>query len=589
MSLTVPPLEENEHPVGQVMLSRRNNLVSTEERKAYLESEGAKYLKPETITDSIAGGTTLLNAEFVIWLSKRILNKEGILIPGAPAVEADCEDGVKTLKKIDDITLKVMPCRQELERYELGLKASNPNHYPYPFIGELKDNTRIVEETDIAFWDHTVQPERYRGNIKIVSISHGWYTKRHIDPENLTLHMLATMLESYLDVLKDTGITKIAVFLDFTAFKQKTIRPKTNAERAEMDIALSSLNVWYAHSMCEVWLFKKMASEINDYVKEDYSNYDRKKEKTKVLSYDERGWTFFEIMISSLSSTAPMLDLGKLIAGDLNVDTFRTEILPGIRDSLFTEPVYKRRELKNNRVLPLDPKEFAIEVEKKTFTNKKSAISEGDLAVVLEKYAQAYNDITQHVTESDFNFCGWDKVTLLKLCNTLLINCEKLTYLSLRGNPEIDVEVANRLAEICVDKLKDMKIIDFGESIKDSAMPIAMGKFSDRKITVLFSADNVAAPASFELKAPEAGNTRRGNLTGSETLNDVTDTLYQAVDQMVEYTQNQERRMTANEDRIVRLEQEVTTLRESQASRRPMNRRRIANRIRSTDDNQIWS
>jgi len=574
MSLTVPPASPLEG--AQVMLSRVHSEVSTEESKAFLKSDGAKYVKAKTIIDSIVDGTRLLNAHFVIWLSEQIFlgDKTGIRIPAAPEVPAEGENPVIPL--IPKETLHRMPCRQELERYEAGFPKDYQGDLPLPFIGKL-------EEGDIAYWDHTKKPECYIGNTKIVSVSHGWYTKKHIDPDNITLRLLAATLTSYLEVLGKTSIQYIAVFLDFTAFKQKTIREKTEAEKAQMKIALKSLNVWYAHNMCEVWLFTKMASHICKYVNDEYLDYTRTETATEVLGYHGRGWTYFENMISSLSSTTPMLDLGELIDGDL------TEEKLDKLATLFTDPINKRRTLKKNRVLPVQPEQFDEVIKTKTFTNKGDGVTEGDMHDVKVLYKETYNDITQNVTVSDFNYCDWDKVTLLELCNTLLKNCEKLTYLSLRGNPEIDVEVANRLAEICVDKLKDMKIIDFGESIKDLAMPIAMGKFSDRKITVVFSADNVATQHSFELKAPEAGNTRRGNLTGSETLNDVTDTLYQAVDQMVEYTQNQERRMTANEDRIVRLEQEVTTLRELQASRRPTNRRRIANRIRSTDDNQIWS
>merc|ERR1712139_88900 len=129
---------------------------------------------------------------------------------------------------------------------------------------ELKDFRAMPSK------DHGRRVDGDGSNCPIIAVSYCWVTPDHPDPDGEQLKLLVRMLKgfhSYYKQIKDT-----AIFLDWCSLYQKSFGDAL--EEASFRSALQNVNIWYMHTITNVWCL----TEIPKHAPKD------------MKSYHERGW-----------------------------------------------------------------------------------------------------------------------------------------------------------------------------------------------------------------------------------------------------------------------------------------------------------
>jgi len=232
--------------------------------------------------------------------------------------------------------------------------------------------------------------------VRLVSVSHCWFTEEHPDPDGRNLEILGVVLTRFLaSAFCSNAAGGAAVFLDWTSLPQK---PRTDEQEARFSRALKSINVWYAHPCSIVWMLTARWPGI--------------------VPYGARGWPHFERAISSLiARTGYVLDLGKLETAELpcycvNASSPSTGIV-GICTAHRTPPVH--------------PNIFEAEIASRTVTNG------ADKALLVHKYAQVFRDVMGNARLLDFTSLKWGDAEVMQLSSALPA-CGCLAELRLSNN-----------------------------------------------------------------------------------------------------------------------------------------------------------
>jgi hypothetical protein len=179
---------------------------------------------------------------------------------------------------------------------------------------------------------------RIGGALPLICVSHCWHGKEHPDPYGDNLLVLADAIEERIDgALPGTApATEFAVFLDWCSLHQRGAggterRPN---ERAAFGVAISRMQLWYAHQKTLVYLLTATPAEWTGAA----AAAGDVAVKGAHVPYEGRGWPTFERTVSMLIKEqsskcwATIVDVG---SGSRKPQPPRT---PSSFDALVTDP-----------------------------------------------------------------------------------------------------------------------------------------------------------------------------------------------------------------------------------------------------------
>ena len=283
----------------------------------------------------------------------------------------------------------------------------------------------------------------------LVIVSYAWLSPEHPDPEGRQLReVLAPAIEWYMSeratyisgdvyAVKHSAAGKRAqltppftaegidfgIFLDFSSIWQKERSP---VQEQSFHRALDSMDLLYAHQETVVWRMTRLLSGDT------------------VLPYEQRGWPFFETAASQYVKPAwHCLDLGSTEATQ---ELANYEGVTKVPSELAEQKTYWHHsgtpgrvgKLKDRRLPPLVPEEFAKRATSKTVTNGK------DKEVLLRLQADVSTCVLSTVRVLSFSALGWGDSDATLLAKALRL-CANLHTLNLSRN-EIGPEGARDIA-----------------------------------------------------------------------------------------------------------------------------------------------
>ena len=167
-------------------------------------------------------------------------------------------------------------------------------------------------------------------SLPVLVLSYPWLDKDHPDRHGGLLRRLAPVLEAMLAECR-RGVEKgggrlaslapttatVGVMLDFCSLPQW---PRTEAEQVRFEEGLHSMHLWYSHPFTHVLL---VTTPLPDDPAGAAAYTNRR-------SYEERGWCFFEMQISSLVKNADVLwDLRYFDGKSHSYDAMRAQLRAG--------------------------------------------------------------------------------------------------------------------------------------------------------------------------------------------------------------------------------------------------------------------
>ena len=240
--------------------------------------------------------------------------------------------------------------------------------------------------------------------LNVIVVSHTWMEADHPDPEGLNLKLLASALEDWLKCCAKTVC--VGVFLDYMSLHQKPKGGKrTDLEDKMFKAALGTMSTWYVHQNTVVFKLTQLPAGRSDPSRE----------------YMNRGWCFFEAMMSSFSRL--VLDLSRFSAGH--------STLEGI---VLQCEVY--------RPAPLPPDEFRKALNDKNFTNG------ADKDSVANLYKKGIEEFFVGALDVRLSFLNWTDSDVDALVRTLyVIDAPRMRSLHLRYNLALTKVSIERLTE----------------------------------------------------------------------------------------------------------------------------------------------
>mmetsp|Transcript_10341 Transcript_10341/g.22810 ORF Transcript_10341/g.22810 Transcript_10341/m.22810 type:complete len:505 (-) Transcript_10341:78-1592(-) len=228
--------------------------------------------------------------------------------------------------------------------------------------------------------------DQRRQTPQLLSISYTWLTREHPDPEGFHLRMFAPLLKHYARH-KKMNTSDIAIFVDYCSLPQ---RPRSPAEEVMYRQALNNIDLWYSHSLVEVWLLTRVPDGVTP--------------------FEERGWPKFERALATLvNHNDATLDLGLLRYG------WRTWT-----------------QVNNDCHAPTRPPELP-----ETFTadlaNKAFAVRE-DEHFLSQKYREVLDRLLGQEAQLWYANLGWSDREAQDLAQILPFCGRALRDLELRGN-----------------------------------------------------------------------------------------------------------------------------------------------------------
>jgi len=235
---------------------------------------------------------------------------------------------------------------------------------------------------------------------QVLSISYSWLTRPHPDPEGYHLQKFAPLLKHFARQ-KRIGTENLAVFIDWCSVPQ---RPMNQQDLAIFQRGLKFCDIWYAHSLTEVWMLTDTPQGITP--------------------YEDRGWTKFERALASLSKPPEqVLDLGKVPTAWKNWQQLE-------------------KECQAKRTPPQSPEAFENDLKTKVFTVA------DDRETVAAKYKDTFIRALASEEQLWFAGLGWGDKEAIELAR-ILPSCMALKTLELGGN-ELSATGASALMEVLV-------------------------------------------------------------------------------------------------------------------------------------------
>jgi len=288
--------------------------------------------------------------------------------------------------------------------------------------GVLVHRQALPKEAFISLADLIEASGEY--GLKVIALSYPWLSKEHPDPEGANLRRVAQALKA---ILNDTqprahypnGL-RFGVFWDYLSLYQHPSPAngimRTETEQALFKEGLGCLSAIYGHHNTKVL---QLTTFPAGYVKESLP------EGTNTSEYLDRGWCYAEQSLSGLVKYGTCL---------LNLGLMTDEA-----DS--TWALIEQCTAGNIRRPPLLPPQFAVELEKKMFTNGKA-----DRPVVNRVYETAFKVQFDTVQGLYYNELGWGDAELAQLSTVIEgTPTSRLEKLWLQGN-QIGDEGAKALA-----------------------------------------------------------------------------------------------------------------------------------------------
>lgn len=268
-----------------------------------------------------------------------------------------------------------LPRRQDLERDE-----------PWAFMSA--DELAALPRND----------EKCGGQLALGASSYCWLTPEHPDPLGHQLMSLADAIErAEAEKCKQhNGFpSEAGFFIDYTSIHQKDAQGERQPEEAAaFQEALSTMQIWYAHTKATAFLTRDLPPG-NDHLPK----------------YAERGWTTCESSWAALAKVSAPGFCGTPI-WDVTCDES-----------------YKRGP-------PMAPAAMARRVAGRRFTSKK-----GDLPMVIEINTRTILSLFRDVDALGYIDLDWGDKEVAQLCEVLPL-CASLKKLNLAGNAIGDAGVA---------------------------------------------------------------------------------------------------------------------------------------------------
>ena len=352
------------------------------------------------------------------------------------------------------------------------------------WIGEIEASIALRNEFTSAARSDFVEFRLGMRFPPFVIVSYAWLNAEHPDPDGLQLnHVLAPFVEWYMSeraryISADVqdrafGVRAVTqtpagsrarlaapftaegvdfgIFLDFSSIWQKE---RSASQEASFRCALQSMDLLYAHQETVV---VRMTRSFLDGIK----------------PYNERGWPFFETSASQyIKPTFHCLDLGREQAVAA-LDKFSGEIKSP--EELAAQGMYRNRDypggtlraLKDRRLPPLVPEEFAARAQTKTLTNGK------DMEILLKLQEEVSLRVLSNVEELNFSQLLWGDLEMKLLAKALQM-CRKLRTLDLSHNKQI-TQVGAQLLATCVSSSPSLQTLSlYGALALNDAGAIAI-------------------------------------------------------------------------------------------------------------------
>lgn len=228
--------------------------------------------------------------------------------------------------------------------------------------------------------------DRRRPTPRLLSISYGWISKEHPDPDAFHLKTFAPLLVHFAESSK-IGVENLALFIDWCSLPQL---PRSNLEAAAHRRALHQIDLWYAHAFAHVWLLTQVPGSDQ-------------------APYSLRGWTKFERALASMiKPPEAVVDLGLLRPG-------------------WTTWSDVTNECRARRRPPELPEAFNADLRGKIFTFPE----DGDF--VMDKYREVFHRVVASTELFQYSELGWGDSEVQELA-TLLPLCARLRELDLQNN-----------------------------------------------------------------------------------------------------------------------------------------------------------
>ena len=225
--------------------------------------------------------------------------------------------------------------------------------------------------------------------LRLVIVSYCWHGEKHPDPDGEQLQRFVEVIARERSTENMSAQTpfpsgEYAVFVDWCSLTQKDASGhRSEAERAVFSYALERMQLLYAHALTTVAILCGLPL-----------GWTRP-------SYEISGWPSFEFAVASLLKE---------------------------KTAYSWAPVVFAEGAQLAYMPPLPPDAFTALLEQRHFT------SGSDAAVVAQLYASTMNDALAAAGRIFFTDYGWSAAHVEALCEVLYL-AEKVTYLSLRGNP----------------------------------------------------------------------------------------------------------------------------------------------------------
>jgi len=196
----------------------------------------------------------------------------------------------------------------------------------------------------------------------VIVISYGWLSKKHPDPTGFHMRTILRYLRKHTAQFDWFGYEDYGVFWDFASLPQDHPHgtEKTEQEKATFKKGLGAISLLYGGRKTIVIQLTRMPEELQ---LADGS-------EVNLTEYAVRGWCFFEATVSGvLKPASSLLDLGAGAAALDSADAGWSAV---------------REASTANRQPPLLPKDMAVELQKRRFTNG------SDTELVTEKYGEFF-------------------------------------------------------------------------------------------------------------------------------------------------------------------------------------------------------
>uniref|UniRef100_A0A7S4SP98 Uncharacterized protein n=2 Tax=Alexandrium monilatum TaxID=311494 RepID=A0A7S4SP98_9DINO len=282
---------------------------------------------------------------------------------------------------------------------------------------ELRDEDLWPPEEAARMW-------RDYKNLFLLVVSYGWLARGHPDPEMWHLRRLARIVrewKAYLravsegkvrqmnvafypaESLRDNVPSDVGIFMDFLSLHQE---PRTPEEEAAFEHGIGQINVLYAHTFASTLVCTAVPDD-------------------EPRKYQNRGWTLFEVCVTSAKPDAFLKVLffhtsfdpeEERSTGEAFLFKHLTGRKPPCSRARFEELMESRRREVAKLPAP----------HNRLFTNNK------DQPRLHQKYAEIWEDL-RGVSSLQFVCCGWRAADVRELLG-VLPSFPRLKVLNLNSN-----------------------------------------------------------------------------------------------------------------------------------------------------------